>query len=56
MGTVHRRARTVRRGRRARRGGGGPPDHVLRIVDGRIAEITTFGTQLFPVFGLPPVL
>jgi RNA polymerase sigma-70 factor (ECF subfamily) len=29
---------------------------VLRIVDGRIAEITTFGTELFPVFGLPPAL
>jgi RNA polymerase sigma-70 factor (TIGR02960 family) len=29
---------------------------VLRIVDGRIAEITTFGTQLFPQFGLPPTL
>jgi RNA polymerase sigma-70 factor (ECF subfamily) len=29
---------------------------VLRVVDGRITEITTFGPQLFPVFGLPPVL
>jgi RNA polymerase sigma-70 factor (TIGR02960 family) len=29
---------------------------VLRIVDGRIAEITTFGTQLFAQFGLPPTL
>ena len=29
---------------------------VLRIVDGRIAEITTFGTTLFPAFGLPPTL
>jgi RNA polymerase sigma-70 factor (ECF subfamily) len=29
---------------------------VLRIVDNRIAEITTFGPQLFPVFGLPAVL
>ena len=28
----------------------------LRIVDGRIAEITTFGTELFPAFGLPPTL
>ena len=26
---------------------------VLRIVDGRIAEITTFGPSLFPAFGLP---
>ena len=26
---------------------------VLRIVDGRIAEITTFGAALFPQFGLP---
>ena len=29
---------------------------VLRIVDGRIAEITTFGPALFPQFGLPPTL
>jgi RNA polymerase sigma-70 factor (ECF subfamily) len=29
---------------------------VLRIVDGRIAEITTFGPELFPSFGLPPTL
>jgi RNA polymerase sigma-70 factor (ECF subfamily) len=29
---------------------------VLRVVDGRIAEITTFGTVLFPAFGLPPTL
>ena len=29
---------------------------VLRIVDGRIAEITTFGPQLFPAFNLPPTL
>jgi RNA polymerase sigma-70 factor (ECF subfamily) len=29
---------------------------VLRIVDGRIAEITTFGSALFPELGLPPVL
>jgi hypothetical protein len=29
---------------------------VLRIVDGRIVEITTFGYALFPEFGLPPVL
>lgn len=26
---------------------------VLRVVDGRIAEITTFGWKLFPQFGLP---
>ncbi len=29
---------------------------VLRIEDGVIAEITTFGTILFPQFGLPPTL
>jgi len=29
---------------------------VLRIADGRIAEITTFGPALFPAFGLPPML
>ena len=29
---------------------------VLRIVDGRIAEITTFGHALFPQFGLPATL
>jgi len=29
---------------------------VLRIEEGAIAEITTFGTVLFPAFGLPPVL
>ena len=29
---------------------------VLRIVDGRIAEITTFGWSLFPQFGLPETL
>ena len=29
---------------------------VLRIRDGAIAEITTFGHSLFPAFGLPPVL
>ena len=27
---------------------------VLRIEDGSIAEITTFGYSLFPHFGLPP--
>lgn len=27
---------------------------VLRVVDGKIAEITTFGPELFPQFGLPP--
>jgi hypothetical protein len=27
---------------------------VLRIRDGAIAEITTFGPGLFPAFGLPP--
>jgi RNA polymerase sigma-70 factor (ECF subfamily) len=29
---------------------------VLRVEDGAIAEITTFGHALFPRFGLPPVL
>jgi RNA polymerase sigma-70 factor (ECF subfamily) len=29
---------------------------VLRVKDGRIAEITTFGNQLFDAFGLPPTL
>jgi RNA polymerase sigma-70 factor (ECF subfamily) len=29
---------------------------VLRIQDGGIAEITTFGPALFPAFGLPPTL
>jgi RNA polymerase sigma-70 factor (TIGR02960 family) len=29
---------------------------VLRIENGRIAEITTFGPELFPAFGLPPTL
>jgi RNA polymerase sigma-70 factor (ECF subfamily) len=29
---------------------------VLRLADGRIAEITTFGHALFPAFGLPEVL
>ncbi len=29
---------------------------VLRIEHGRIAEITTFGPELFPAFGLPPIL
>jgi RNA polymerase sigma-70 factor (TIGR02960 family) len=29
---------------------------VLRIEDGAIAEITTFGAALFPAFGLPPTL
>jgi RNA polymerase sigma-70 factor (TIGR02960 family) len=29
---------------------------VLRVVEGRVAEITTFGPELFPQFGLPPAL
>ena len=29
---------------------------VLRVVDGQIAEITTFSASLFPAFGLPPTL
>jgi RNA polymerase sigma-70 factor (TIGR02960 family) len=28
---------------------------VLRVEDGRIAEVTTFDATLFPAFGLPPV-
>jgi RNA polymerase sigma-70 factor (TIGR02960 family) len=28
---------------------------VLRIESGRIAEVTTFGPELFPAFGLPPI-
>ena len=29
---------------------------VLRVEDGAIAEITTFGPDLFPQFGLPETL
>jgi len=29
---------------------------VLRIREGVVAEITTFGPELFPAFGLPPIL
>jgi hypothetical protein len=29
---------------------------VLRIVDGKIAEITSFEPHLFPAFGLPLTL
>jgi len=29
---------------------------VLRVEDGLISEITTFGAHLFPAFGLPPLL
>ena len=29
---------------------------VLRIREGVVAEITTFGPELFPTFGLPPIL
>ena len=29
---------------------------VLRVEDGAVAEITTFGTDLFPAFGLPATL
>ena len=29
---------------------------VMRVEDGLVAEITTFGTSLFPAFGLPPIL
>ena len=28
---------------------------VIRVEDGAIAEVTTFGASLFPQFGLPPV-
>jgi hypothetical protein len=31
-----------------------PVTDVLRISDGGMAEITTFGVKLFPAFGLPP--
>ena len=43
-------------GRRARRVPAAGLD-VLRIEDGRVAEITSFVTpELFPAFGLPPAL
>jgi RNA polymerase sigma-70 factor (ECF subfamily) len=29
---------------------------VMRVEDGLIAEITTFGAELFPAFGLAPTL
>jgi RNA polymerase sigma-70 factor (ECF subfamily) len=29
---------------------------VLRVRDGAIAEITSFGPELFPAFDLPPTL
>ena len=29
---------------------------VLRVVEGKVAEATTFGVRHFPAFGLPPVL
>jgi RNA polymerase sigma-70 factor (ECF subfamily) len=29
---------------------------VIRMEDGLVAEVTTFGPSLFPAFGLPPVL
>ena len=29
---------------------------VLRVIDGKVAEVTTFGSGLFPAFGLPPTL
>ena len=29
---------------------------VLRVEDGAVVEITTFGAGMFPAFGLPPTL
>jgi len=29
---------------------------VLRVEDGKVAEITAFAPELFPAFGLPPTL
>ena len=29
---------------------------VVRLVGGQVAEVTTFGSSLFPRFGLPPLL
>jgi hypothetical protein len=29
---------------------------VIRMVDGQVAEVTTFGASMFPAFGLPPIL
>jgi RNA polymerase sigma-70 factor (ECF subfamily) len=29
---------------------------VMRIEHGKVAEITTFGPELFGVFGLPPIV
>ena len=29
---------------------------VVRLVDGKVAEVTTFGSSMFPRFGLPPTL
>jgi hypothetical protein len=29
---------------------------VLRVVDGKVAEVTTFGAGMFPLFGLPATL
>jgi len=29
---------------------------VLRVEDGKLVEITTFESSLFPAFGLPPTL
>ena len=41
---------------RATRSTGRSSSTCCAIEDGRIAEITTFGAELFPAFGLPPTL
>ena len=30
--------------------------HVVRLVEARVAEVTTFGSGMFPRFGLPATL
>jgi hypothetical protein len=29
---------------------------VIRVAGGKVAEVTTFGPELFPAFGLPATL
>jgi hypothetical protein len=41
---------------RARRAGEGGGQVVDGPTDGPVAEVSTFGTELFPVFGLPGAL